>query len=229
MPPRVDEVADAAHVADEVGAELPAQLVHVDADRVALDLLAPAVEAVLELRPRQHRARAWQQRLEHRELARREQHRHAVLADPPRGRVERHAAGREQRLGPAGVAAQHGADAGVELVELERLDQVVVGAGVEAGDPVAARVAGGEHDHRRRIVAGAGGAQHREPVGSDRRRRPARAAGRGRAAPGRSARSPACRRRRRRRAPSRRRSPRGAAPAAGSRRSCGRLRRGEGA
>ena len=60
---------------------------------------------------------------------------------------------REQRLGAAGVAAQHGADARVELVELERLDEVVVGAGVEPGDAVAARVARGEHDHRRRVAA----------------------------------------------------------------------------
>ncbi len=47
-----------------------------------------------------------------------------------------------------GAAAQQGADAGEQLVQLERLDQVVVGARVQAGDPVADRVAGGEHQDR---------------------------------------------------------------------------------
>ena len=78
--PVADEVADAAHVPDEVGAELLAQLVDVDRDRVALDLLAPAVQPVLELGARQQRAGPRQQRLEHRELARRQQHRRAVAA-----------------------------------------------------------------------------------------------------------------------------------------------------
>ena len=41
------------------------------------------------------------------------------------------------RLGAAGVRRMHGADARVQLVEVERLDQVVVGAGVEARDAIA--------------------------------------------------------------------------------------------
>ena len=68
----------------------------------------------------------------------------------------------EHRFAAAGVAAQHGAHAGVQLVELERLDEVVVGAGVQAGDAVAERVARGEHDHRRRVLARAQRAQHVE-------------------------------------------------------------------
>src|SRR5258706_14848932 len=50
---RADRVAHATHVLDEVRAELAPQLVDVDRDRVALDLLAPAVEAILELRARE--------------------------------------------------------------------------------------------------------------------------------------------------------------------------------
>ena len=48
-----DHPAHAAHVADRVGAELAAQRVQVHFDRVALDLVVPAVEPLLELRARQ--------------------------------------------------------------------------------------------------------------------------------------------------------------------------------
>src|SRR5258706_11583706 len=48
-----DEVADTAHRADEIRTKLAAQLVDVDRHRVALDLLAPAVQPVLELGARQ--------------------------------------------------------------------------------------------------------------------------------------------------------------------------------
>ena len=48
---------------------------------------------------------------------------------------------------PAGPP-EHGADAGQQLVRAERLGQVVVGAGVEPGDPVDLRGPGREHDDR---------------------------------------------------------------------------------
>jgi hypothetical protein len=42
-----------------------------------------------------------------------------------------------------------------QLVERERLDEVVVGAAVEPGDPVRDRVARGQHQHRRPDACGA--------------------------------------------------------------------------
>ncbi len=54
-----------------------------------------------------------------------------------------------------GGAAQVGADAGEQLGEPERLDQVVVGAGVEAGDDVELLVAGGEDEDGQVGVRGA--------------------------------------------------------------------------
>ena len=48
----------------------------------------------------------------------------------------------------AGGPARERPEAGRELLVGERLDEIVVGAGVEAGDPVADRVAGGEHEDR---------------------------------------------------------------------------------
>ena len=48
------------------------------------------------------------------------------------------------------------ADAREQLAEVEGLDEVVVGAGVEALDPVGWRVARGEHQQRRRAVVPSG-------------------------------------------------------------------------
>ena len=56
-----------------------------------------------------------------------------------------------------------GAQPRQQLVALERLDQVVVGAGVQAADPVAEAVARGDDQHRGRVVALAQGAQHVQP------------------------------------------------------------------
>ena len=54
-----------------------------------------------------------------------------------RRRIEAQALVLEHRLAAPGMAPQHGADARVQLVELEGLDQVVVGTGVEPRDAVA--------------------------------------------------------------------------------------------
>ena len=51
-------------------------------------------------------------------------------------------------------AAQQSPHAGQQLFEGEWLGQIVVGAGVEAGDPLGDRVAGGQHQDRQ-IIAGA--------------------------------------------------------------------------
>src|SRR2546421_7295375 len=52
---RPHAITDAANVEDEIGTELAAQRVNVHFDRVALDFLAPAVEALFYLRARQDR------------------------------------------------------------------------------------------------------------------------------------------------------------------------------
>ena len=54
-----------------------------------------------------------------------------------------------------GAAAHHRADPGEQLVERERLGEVVVGAGVETVDAVADRVAGGEHQDGQVVAGGA--------------------------------------------------------------------------
>ena len=49
-------------------------------------------------------------------------------------------------------AAQERPDPGHQLPEGERLDQIVVGPGVEAGHPVVDPVPGGQHQHRRPVA-----------------------------------------------------------------------------
>ena len=52
-----------------------------------------------------------------------------------------------------------------QLVERERLHEIVVGAGVETGDAVGDLVAGGQHQHRRVIAPVAQDPADRQPVG----------------------------------------------------------------
>ena len=63
----------------------------------------------------------------------------------------------------AGRAPHERTDARLQLAEVEGLDQVVVGPGIESGDPVGNGVARGEDQHRRRVVAPPQGTQHLEP------------------------------------------------------------------
>jgi len=67
-------------------------------------------------------------------------------------------------LGVVAAAAQEAPQAGEELVEGERLDDVVVGAGVEPAHPVADRVACGEHEDGRPYAALPERAARLEPV-----------------------------------------------------------------
>ena len=66
--------------------------------------------------------------------------------------------------GPAG-AAQQRSQPRAELLQRERLDEVVVGAGVEAFDAVGDGVARGQHQHRRAVAGGAQAPADLEPVG----------------------------------------------------------------
>ena len=79
----------------------------------------------------------------------------------------------------AGGAAQHGPDPRVELAGAERLDQVVVGAGVEGPDDLGLVLPGRGHDHRDRAHR----PQHPQHLVARRRR-----AARGRRPPGRAGR-----------------------------------------
>ncbi len=72
--------------------------------------------------------------------------------------------GEAEDLARARRSPQKGAHAGEELVEGERLGEVVVGAGIEAGDAVRDEVAHREHQDGGRIAVGAEPPAHLEAV-----------------------------------------------------------------
>ena len=72
----------------------------------------------------------------------------AVAGDRVAGDVDREVADRQRLLGGAVVAADPRPDPGDELLGLERLDDVVVGARLQADDDVDGVALGGEHDDR---------------------------------------------------------------------------------
>ena len=76
--PASDHPADAADVLDDVLSEFPPDIVDEYVDGIALDLVSPVVEPVLELAPREDRAGSFGESPDQRKLLRR-QHRGLAL------------------------------------------------------------------------------------------------------------------------------------------------------
>jgi hypothetical protein len=87
--------------------------------------------------------------LEQLELLRGQRDLRVAAAHPARGRVEHEVADAQLGAAVGRPAAHERAQPGQQLAEVERLDQVVVGAGVQPLDAVLDRIAGGEHEDRR--------------------------------------------------------------------------------
>ena len=141
-------VSSARHA--ERAVDLLAQVAHVDVDHVRAVLVAEVPGVLEQLEAGQHLARAAHERLEQRELLRRER-RSSVsprqawrVAGSRRRSPTSSTAGRS--CWPRRASARRRAE---QLGERERLGQVVVGAAVEAGHAVLDRVARREHQHRR--------------------------------------------------------------------------------
>src|SRR5688572_2464890 len=150
-----DLVAEAAQVADrQAGArELAPQPGDVELDCVEADLLVVEREQLFEdALLRHHAAAAPHQDLQHAELAARELQRHAGDAGGAAGGVERHIAVFDHAAALAAAAADQGARARLQLAQVERLHQVVVGADVERADAVLDLAPRGHHQDRRRVL-----------------------------------------------------------------------------
>ena len=78
--------------------------------------------------------------------------------------IEPHRTAVEFAFGVAGRAAQQRAHAREHFLEMKRLGDIIVGAGIEALHLVAPAVARGEHEHRHRAAGAAPGFQHRNAV-----------------------------------------------------------------
>ena len=66
--------------------------------------------------------------------------------------------------GLAVAAAEQRVDAGEQLGEGERLDEIIVGSLLQPVDAIVDRAERGQHQHRRRHACGAQRAQHRQAV-----------------------------------------------------------------
>ena len=149
-----EPVAGSAHGLDRLDAERPvdllAQVADVDVDDVGAVLVLVVPRVLEQLEAVEHLAGAAHERLEQRELLRRQRDLGVAAADDAAwpGRGARSPASRTRRALDRAAAAER-AQPRDELGERERLDEVVVGAAVEAGDAVLDRVARGEHEHGR--------------------------------------------------------------------------------
>jgi 16S rRNA (guanine527-N7)-methyltransferase len=136
----------------------------VNLDRIALDFLAPAVQPLLDLGSGLNGARTLQEQLKQCELLRRQVDLTALPRDCVSGRIEHHAQMLDPGLGTAGLAAQQGPDPSRQLVQVERLDQVVIGAGVEPLDAIGDGIASGDDQNRQSLASGAQCLQHLQAV-----------------------------------------------------------------
>ena len=162
-------VADAAHRVDQAwlaaGLGLLAQVadVHVERVRAVAEVVAP--DAVEDHRPRQHLPRVAQEQLEQRELGPRQDELLAATGHLAGTGVQLEVGEAERgRLVVGAESAQKRPDARDELLEGERLDEVVVGAGLEACDAVGDLVARGQHQDRELAPVGPQPAGELEPV-----------------------------------------------------------------
>ena len=163
MSPR-DHVAHAADRADRVGAQLPAQVVDVHLDRVALHLVAPAVQPFLQLRLGQRRAGTFQQCRQQREFPVGKVDRHPVAGHRARDGIEREIAVVQHVVAARDIAAQQRPHSRRELVETERFHEVVVGAGIETRDAVGHGVAGRQDQHAHLVARAAHFLEELEPA-----------------------------------------------------------------
>src|SRR5215207_97588 len=134
------------------GFELSSEVGHEHFDRVRDGERVVAPDLVEQLLAADHQALVAHQVLQELELALRQIDLTVRALDLVRVGVQRQVAD-AQRSHPARRApAQQRAQAGEQLLALERLDEVVVGPDVQAGDARLERVTGREHQNRR-VVA----------------------------------------------------------------------------
>ena len=128
--------------------ELAAQVADEDVDDVRLDVGRVAPHEREQLVAAEHLAGVADEDVEQVELAPREAELAPVAGGDVAARVDDDVAGDVRAGALRAVAAQQRLEARGQLGDRERLDQVVVGAGLQPGDAVLDLVARGEHADR---------------------------------------------------------------------------------
>ena len=155
LPPRVDAVARAGHGGDDPRfAEALAQRRDRDADGVGERVRVLVPRPLQQLFGADDTALGGDEHLEHRELLAGQRDVAAVAVDLAAERIEPQARDLEHRRPAVGAPAVERSETQHELLELERLREVVVGAEPEPGGLVVEPVGGGEHEDRHAAAGG---------------------------------------------------------------------------
>ena len=167
--PAPDGVADAADRGDQLrlgGVELAAEVADVRLDDAAVAAEVVLPDVIEDLRLGQHPALVDEQVAEQVVLRRRQRDLDAAPRDLVGVVVHLEVAARNtvRSLAALPGAPQHGRRAGHQLLEAERLLEVVVAAEREPAHLVLGGVAGGEEQHRRVVAAGPQPPADLEPV-----------------------------------------------------------------
>jgi len=113
-----------------------------------LDLVVEAVDGILQNGARHRASLAPQQRLEDQQLPPRQVEIGAANRGGPVAVIEREPADPDDIGGQAAGSPQHRAQTRQQLLDRERLGEIVVGAAVEPGDAVLQLTLRGQHDDR---------------------------------------------------------------------------------
>src|SRR6516164_311989 len=160
----LDPIAASFEVGDEAWTELAAQVVDVNFDRVAGDVIVESIQLLLDLRTRDETTRPAHQQLDHGIFARGERRRFTLAGDRTLPQVEGYFARGEHRFGAAVGPARYGSQPRAELVDVEWLDQVVVRPRIEATDAIADAIPCRHDDDRCGASVLPQPAQHTESV-----------------------------------------------------------------
>ena len=147
------------HGADQRLAQFAPQMVDMHLQRVAVDFLAPAVDALFQLHAAQDAPALLDEHQQDAELLARHGHLHAALAHLARGDVDDDIAMHEFFVRAPGRAAAGAAHARRQLIEVEGFDDEVVRARIQTGHPVDDLIARRDDQDRPVIAAAAQGRQ----------------------------------------------------------------------
>src|ERR1700683_45258 len=161
---RREQITEAAYRLDHVDAKLFADATNKNLDSVGVAVEVLIVEMLDQFGPRNDAAGVVHQIGEQPVFVRGELHGIAVNGDATRPGVEAHWAAGELALGVARRTAQQRTHARQYFFEVERLGDVIVGAGVEALYLVAPAVARRENEHRHGATGAPPAFQHRDAV-----------------------------------------------------------------